>query len=117
MTELKTLRVDPVGGAGAYASSVEFGSAARQKVEREGSSRLWIGWMSSVYARAALLTPASLCPKCTRAGRHLAATSENAAVDYFRCGSCGHVWVVDKSDPRRAPRDVTIDPADVKKIG
>jgi hypothetical protein len=38
-------------------------------------------------------------------------------VDYFRCGSCGHVWVVDKSDPRRAPRDVTIDPADVKKIG
>jgi Zn-finger nucleic acid-binding protein len=48
---------------------------------------------------------ARICPKCQMPGRHLAATSENAVVDYYRCDGCGHVWAIDKQGARR---DVTI---------
>jgi Zn ribbon nucleic-acid-binding protein len=45
--------------------------------------------------------PARICPKCATPGRHLAATSENAVVDYYRCDKCGHVWAVDRQGARR----------------
>jgi transposase-like protein len=48
------------------------------------------------------------CPRCQLAGSHLAASSEGARVDYFRCDRCGHVWTVDKNDPKAKPRDVTV---------
>jgi uncharacterized Zn finger protein len=38
----------------------------------------------------------SVCPKCLQHGRHLAASSQNARVDYYRCDRCGHVWSIDK---------------------
>jgi uncharacterized Zn finger protein len=47
---------------------------------------------------------ARICPKCQTLGRHLAATSENAVVDYYRCDRCGHVWTIDKLGGRH---DVT----------
>jgi len=54
------------------------------------------------------LVPATLCPKCRRTGRHLAASSSDAVVDYYRCESCGHVWSIDKSQGTR--KDVTVEP-------
>ena len=48
----------------------------------------------------------SVCPKCLRDGRHLAASSENATVDYYRCDWCGHVWSISKK--QGSPKDVTV---------
>lgn len=37
------------------------------------------------------------CPNChARVQRWLEAPSANAAVDYYRCEACGHVWTVSK---------------------
>jgi uncharacterized Zn finger protein len=56
----------------------------------------------------------SVCPKCTQHGRHLAASSQHALVDYYRCDRCGHVWTVDKTGKSR---DVTIEVAKTYKTG
>ena len=48
----------------------------------------------------------SVCPKCLQKGRHLAASSENSAVDYYRCDGCGHVWSINKQGG--AAKDVTV---------
>jgi hypothetical protein len=50
--------------------------------------------------------PYSVCPKCLRDGRHLAASSESSAVDYYRCDGCGHVWAISKK--QGTSRDVTV---------
>jgi hypothetical protein len=42
----------------------------------------------------------SLCTECLHTGRHLAASSENAMVDYYRCDHCGHVWSINKKNGR-----------------
>jgi uncharacterized Zn finger protein len=47
-------------------------------------------------------------------GRHLAASSQNARVDYYRCDRCGHVWTVDKEGKSR---DVTIEVTRTDKTG
>jgi uncharacterized Zn finger protein len=52
--------------------------------------------------------PESLCPRCSKQGRHLAESSKDAAVDYHRCDHCGHVWSRDKKNPKAPPRDVTV---------
>ncbi|HEY1305928.1 MAG TPA: hypothetical protein VGF24_20380 [Vicinamibacterales bacterium] len=49
----------------------------------------------------------SLCPRCFHDGRFLAATSEQARVDYYRCDRCGHVWCYDPKRPEGAVRDIT----------
>jgi hypothetical protein len=54
------------------------------------------------------------CPKCLQPGRHLAATSANATVDYYRCDRCGHVWTIDKAGKSR---DVTIEVTKTYKAG
>jgi uncharacterized Zn finger protein len=56
----------------------------------------------------------SVCPKCTHHGRHLAASSQNALVDYYRCDRCGHVWTIDKNGNAR---DVTIEVTKTSKAG
>lgn len=44
--------------------------------------------------------PQRPCPACgTDTPRRLDSTSEVAAVNYYRCARCGHVWTVDKQDP------------------
>jgi uncharacterized Zn finger protein len=48
----------------------------------------------------------TLCTECFRTGRHLAASSENSLVDYYRCDHCGHVWAIDKR--QHTSRDVTV---------
>ena len=52
--------------------------------------------------------PESPCPRCPNKGRFLVETSKDAAVNYFRCDRCGHVWSRDKQNPYAPPRDVTI---------
>lgn len=37
------------------------------------------------------------CPTCGSVGYHLAVSSENAMVDYYRCDVCGHVWSISKT--------------------
>ena len=39
------------------------------------------------------------CPNCEKTGRFLADSSEIARVDYYRCDSCGEVWILDRTDP------------------
>jgi hypothetical protein len=56
----------------------------------------------------------SVCPKCLHQGRHLAASSEYALVDYYRCDRCGHVWTLDK---KGKSRNVTIDVPRTPKAG
>jgi hypothetical protein len=51
--------------------------------------------------------PHRLCPECHTPGRHLP-DSSNAYVDYYRCDSCGYVWVCDKNDPHPTPRPVIV---------
>jgi hypothetical protein len=36
------------------------------------------------------------------------AASIDAAVWYYRCPDCGHVWAIPKNDPHAAPQDITI---------
>jgi len=31
-------------------------------------------------------------------------------VEYYRCDSCGHVWVRDKNDPDEKPKSITYIP-------
>jgi uncharacterized Zn finger protein len=46
--------------------------------------------------------PTLACPVCgVSTPRLLKAPSEDAAVNYYRCPKCGHVWTVDKIDPTR----------------
>ena len=45
------------------------------------------------------------CPSCgTSKARHLDGVSQDATVDFFDCGTCHHLWAVDKRDPSK---DVT----------
>lgn len=55
-----------------------------------------------------------VCPKCTHHGRHLAASSQNARVDYYRCDRCGHVWAIDHTGKSK---DVTIPVAKTYETG
>ena len=73
----------------------------RRRRARTGTSVV----LEGTEAREVMM-PARICSKCQTAGRHLAATSENAVVDYYRCDRCGHVWAIDKGGARH---DVTID--------
>jgi hypothetical protein len=52
--------------------------------------------------------PGRKCPRCSKPGRFLPATSEHAVVDYYRCDWCRHVWTVDKKDTTSRLRDITI---------
>ena len=48
----------------------------------------------------AMTKPAPACPACGAATpRVLDASSAFAMVTYFRCGSCQHIWTVDKYNP------------------
>jgi transposase-like protein len=60
-----------------------------------------------VYFVAAL-TPERPCPHCYATGRFLVDSSKQAQVDYYRCDSCGFVWVLDRSDPAKPPKSVTL---------
>ena len=51
--------------------------------------------------------PIYLCPNCARKGNSLTDTSTYAAVNYFRCNACGHVWTLSKTDPHAPPSAVT----------
>jgi len=51
--------------------------------------------------------PRRTCHQCGRVGRLLADSSQDAAVDYFRCDHCGSVWAYDKKDPNGARRNIT----------
>jgi transposase-like protein len=45
------------------------------------------------------VVPPTSCPSCRSANfRHLHAPSEQASVNYYRCGQCGHVWTTQKGD-------------------
>jgi len=48
-----------------------------------------------------------VCPVCGREGRFLEASSQQSDVDYFRCDGCGHVWSLNRKNPKSPPRDVT----------
>lgn len=50
--------------------------------------------------------PARMCPECAIPAQYLSASSDSAAVDYYRCERCGHVWTVDKTSGSR--KDVTL---------
>jgi hypothetical protein len=51
--------------------------------------------------------PTRPCPNCERVGpRHLAESSKDGSVDYYRCDCCGHVWSVAKDATKRV-RHVT----------
>jgi hypothetical protein len=55
--------------------------------------------------------PIRPCPKChSTTPRFLEDTSKEAFVWYYRCQSCGHVWIVPKDNPDGPIRDVTVDP-------
>lgn len=41
--------------------------------------------------------PPASCSNCGQLGRLLEFVSRNTWVDYYRCESCGLVWVIDKS--------------------
>jgi uncharacterized Zn finger protein len=44
--------------------------------------------------------PPQPCPACFESTpRHLHETSKEAAVDYYRCLKCGHIWTVNKMNP------------------
>ena len=47
------------------------------------------------------------CPDCLSEGHRLEFTSNNAAVDYFRCDACGHVWTSPKPGNTGMRRDIT----------
>ena len=48
-----------------------------------------------------------LCPKCHEPSRHLAASSEQASADYYRCNSCALLFTVPKFGSNRAIHYVT----------
>ena len=48
------------------------------------------------------------CPRCQRTGRFLKDSSAIALVDYYRCDFCNEVWCLDKSDPDKPHRIVTV---------
>jgi len=42
------------------------------------------------------------CPQCTRTeSRQLEGVPTLPAVAYYRCDGCGHVWSVDRTDPKK----------------
>lgn len=46
--------------------------------------------------------PIQQCPSCgTDTPRLLDYPSKQAAVNYYRCPQCGHVWTISKDDPAR----------------
>jgi Zn ribbon nucleic-acid-binding protein len=47
------------------------------------------------------------CPQCRLMGNLLPAVSESAAVNYYRCAACGHVWCTDKRNPSVVLRHVS----------
>jgi hypothetical protein len=48
------------------------------------------------------------CPNCSASGNHwLRQISREAHVNYFRCCTCGHVWVFPKRGVPGEPLDVT----------
>jgi len=51
--------------------------------------------------------PHRLCSECQKPGRLLVDASQYAAVDYYRCDICGHVWSHQKSDPNGPATPVT----------
>lgn len=55
--------------------------------------------------------PAQACPNCAhQAPRWLQPISKFAAVDYFRCDACGHVWSVAKEGAREVRHVTPLDP-------
>ena len=49
------------------------------------------------------------CPSCQQfASCHLETSSKEAIVNYYRCGTCGHVWNVSKAHPEAPPISVTV---------
>ncbi len=52
--------------------------------------------------------PTRPCPRCQRTGRFLKDSSSIALVDYYRCDFCNEVWCLDKSDPDKPHRIVTV---------
>jgi len=52
--------------------------------------------------------PHRLCPKCCHTGRLLEVTSKDAAVDYYRCDDCGHVWTHQKGEADSPATAVTV---------
>lgn len=54
---------------------------------------------------------ARYCPLCGRPARVLdvgGGSFFGQSVDYYRCNSCGHVWVHDKNDPNAPVIPVTL---------
>jgi hypothetical protein len=43
--------------------------------------------------------PVQPCPACGASPRQLPFTSQLAAVTYYRCPKCAHVWAIRKDDP------------------
>jgi hypothetical protein len=48
------------------------------------------------------------CPRCHQSGRFLKDSSALALVDYYRCDYCNEVWCLDRRDPAKPPRFVTV---------
>jgi protein-arginine kinase activator protein McsA len=51
--------------------------------------------------------PYRACESCGQPAQLLIETSKMAMVDYYRCDTCGDVWVHDRQDPELAPERVT----------
>jgi hypothetical protein len=69
---------------------------------------------SSFHSRGRRQSPAVVlpmphvrpCPKCGARGSHwLRRASRGTYVNYFRCVTCGHVWLVPKPGSPREPRE------------
>jgi hypothetical protein len=56
--------------------------------------------------------PTLPCPACKAlTPRLLDAPSQYAAVNYYRCPACGHVWTVAKDDSNRIEHITPLKPA------
>ena len=53
--------------------------------------------------------PFRLCPTCRIEARLLQHISKSALVAYYRCDTCGAIWVYDKADVGRPPERLTQD--------
>jgi hypothetical protein len=56
--------------------------------------------------------PKRSCPQCQKTGRFLADSSAKSTVDYYRCDYCGEVWCLDRDDPTKPLKIVTLPKTD-----